>query len=72
MIAQTVLGRIVGAGVTLLGFALLGMVTATIAAWFVEQDQDKEQEEILSELRLLQAEVKSLREELQGSREPGD
>ena len=62
--AATVLGRIVGAIVTLLGFALLGMVTATIAAWFVEQGQDVEQEQILAELKTLQAEVKSLREEL--------
>ena len=62
--ATTVLGRIVGAIVTLLGFALLGMVTATIAAWFVEQGQDVEQEQILAELKTLQTEVKSLREEL--------
>ena len=62
--ASTVLGRIVGAIVTLLGFALLGMVTATIAAWFVEQEQDKEQEQILEELKLLQAEVKALREQM--------
>jgi len=62
--ATTVLGRIVGAIVTLLGFALLGMVTATIAAWFVEQGQDVEQEQILAELKTLQAEVKSLREEI--------
>ena len=62
--ATTVLGRIVGASVTLLGFALLGMVTATIAAWFVEQDQDKEQEQILERLEMLQAEVTLLRQEV--------
>ena len=62
--ATTVLGRIVGAVVTLLGFALLGMVTATIAAWFVEQDQDKEQEQILAELKIVQEELQALREEL--------
>ncbi|MYB21823.1 MAG: ion transporter [Chloroflexi bacterium] len=56
--------NIVGAIVTLLGLALLGMVTATIAAWFVEQGQDEEQEQILAELKTLQDEVKSLREEL--------
>ena len=62
--ATTVLGRIVGAIVTLLGFALLGMVTATIAAWFVEQEQDKEQEQILEELKTVQEELKALREEI--------
>ena len=66
--ANTVLGRIIGAVVTLLGFALLGMVTATIAAWFVEQDQDEEQEDILRKLDSLQAEVMSLRKELSGER----
>ena len=63
--ASTVPGRIVGAIVTLLGFALLGMLTATIAAWFVEQDQDKEQEQILEELASLRHEVRGLRESLQ-------
>ena len=62
--ATTILGRIVGAIVTLLGFALLGMVTATIAAWFVEQEQDKEQEQILEELKMVQEELKALREEV--------
>lgn len=62
--ATTVLGRIVGAIVTLLGFALLGMVTATIAAWFVEQGQDVEQEQILEELKTVQEELKALREEI--------
>ena len=66
--ASTVPGRIVGAIVTLLGFALLGMLTATIAAWFVEQDQDKEQEQILEELKILQDEVTALREELANGR----
>ena len=56
--------NIVGAIVTLLGLALLGMVTATIAAWFVEQGQDEEQEQILAELKTLQDEVKLLREEI--------
>ena len=68
--ANTVFGRIVGAIVTLLGFALLGMVTATIAAWFVEQDQDVEQEQILAELKTLQAEVTALREELANGSRP--
>ena len=69
--ASSVLGRIVGAIVTLLGFALLGMVTATIAAWFVEQEQDEDQRETLQELALLRQEVRALREalETQSSRE---
>ena len=60
--ANTVLGKIIGAVITLLGFAVLGMVTATIAAWFVKQGQDEEQDLILAELKMLQVEVKSLRD----------
>ena len=62
--AQTIPGRALGVVVTLLGFALLGMITATIAAWFVESGQDVEQEEILAHLRRLEAEVQALRHEV--------
>lgn len=62
---HSALVNIVGAIVTLLGLALLGMVTATIAAWFVEQGQDKEQEQILEELQTLQEEVRALRGQLE-------
>ncbi len=65
--ATTVIGKILGVVVTLLGFALLGMVTATIAAAFVESSQDAEQEEILAHLRSLQEEVRQLREKLEWS-----
>ena len=78
--AETVAGRVLGGAVTLLGFALLGLVTATIAAWFVEQEQDEDQREIMKKLEAqgeeqrkivetlqeLQAEVKSMREEMAG------
>ena len=62
--ANSVFGRIVGAIVTLLGFALLGMVTATIAAWFVEQDQDEDQQQILKELATVRQELQQLRESI--------
>ncbi len=71
-VAETTLGKVVGAIVTLLGFALLGMVTATIAAWFVEQDQEEDQQAILERLDALQAEVVSLRQELRDSRDSTD
>ena len=66
--ATTVFGRIVGAIVTLLGFALLGMITATIAAWFVEQDQDEGQQQILDELATVRNELQQLRESLDQQR----
>lgn len=57
----TPLGRLVALGLMLVGVALLGVVTAAIAAWFVDRLQDVEEtaqesteamlEEVLSELR---------------------
>lgn len=35
----TLQGRLVGAGLMILGIAILGIVTATIASWFVEQSE---------------------------------
>ncbi len=70
--AETVAGRVLGVVVTLLGFALLGLMTATIAAWFVGQEQDEEQEQILAELKLLQAEVRSMREQISDQRSVPD
>lgn len=58
------IGRVAGVFLMLVGIGVFGVLTANVAAWFVEQDQDKEQEQILAELKTLQAEVKSLREEL--------
>lgn len=72
MIAETTLGKVIGAIVTLLGFALLGMVTATIAAWFVEQDQDKEQEEILAQLAEVREQLRLLQESINRPQRDGD
>ncbi len=76
--AETVAGRVLGGAVTLLGFALLGLVTATIAAWFVEQEQDddlkklkREQRETLKALHELQREVRLMRKGMKGRRTYG-
>lgn len=54
-------GRAVGAVVMLSGIALLGVVTASIAAWFVKADTE---DETASELRGLREELAALREAL--------
>lgn len=61
----TALGRVVALALMLVGIALLGVVTATIATWFVDRLQDVEEsveagqeatlEEVLSELREIRA-----------------
>jgi len=62
----TVEGRVVAAGLMLAGIALLGIVTATLAHWFVEQVQ-RSDETTRSEVALLAVEVARLRESLEVS-----
>ena len=89
VVPVTTAGRVVGALLMLVGIGVFGVLTANVAAWFVEQGQDEDrmeirsdlqelkdqsarQEQILAELKTLQSEVKSLREELQDGRKAGD
>ena len=58
------MGRVVGVLLMLVGIGVFGVLTANIAAWFVEQGQDKEQKQILTELKTVQDELKALREEV--------
>ncbi|MEV0171238.1 ion channel [Streptomyces sp. NPDC050803] len=67
----TGLGRILAVGLMLSGIALLGVVTANIAAWFIarfEMDDVEERRQteaiqlLTEEVRLLRAEVAALRE----------
>ncbi|MFH9553503.1 potassium channel family protein [Streptomyces sp. NPDC051445] len=76
----TGLGRIIAVGLMLSGIALLGVVTANIAAWFIARfDKDDVQERaqteairtLTEEVRALRAEVAALREESQGALPPG-
>ncbi|MFG3099100.1 potassium channel family protein [Streptomyces sp. NPDC048182] len=66
----TGLGRVLAVGLMLSGIALLGVVTANIAAWFIARfDQDDEEERrqteaihaLAQEIRALRAEVAELR-----------
>jgi voltage-gated potassium channel len=70
-------GRLVAIGLMISGIALLGVVTATIASWFVEQVQtDQVAQEILTtehiqelvaEIGALRTEIAGLRREVEGS-----
>ncbi|QES50311.1 ion transporter [Streptomyces venezuelae] len=62
----TGLGRVLAVGLMLSGIALLGVVTANIAAWFIsrfERDDQVERAQ-LAAIRELQGEVRALRAEL--------
>jgi voltage-gated potassium channel len=61
-------GRFVGAGLMLGGIALVGVVTATLASWFVEKVGARERAEVRlrREVGDLVAEVRQLRAEVAG------
>jgi voltage-gated potassium channel len=62
----TGMGRLLAVGLMLSGIALLGVVTANIAAWFVSQFQrdEAEMERHLAAIAELSAEVRSLRAQI--------
>ncbi len=62
----TGLGRLLAVGLMLSGIALLGVVTANIAAWFIAQfdKDDAEERRQTEEIRTLTEEVRALRAEV--------
>jgi voltage-gated potassium channel len=63
----TLTGRLAAFALMLVGISLLGLVTASVAAWFVSHTRNDE-DEVLVELRALRAELQQLRAE----RSPSD
>jgi voltage-gated potassium channel len=59
-------GRLIAAGLMLSGIALLGVVTANIAAWFIERFQEEKEEELHQQeiLAELLVEIHALRDEV--------
>lgn len=67
----TTTGRLIGVGLMLTGIALLGIVTASIASWFVERfeaDESQSRQETAA-LEDLVREVRELKEQVQRSNE---
>ncbi|MFI2613800.1 potassium channel family protein [Streptomyces sp. NPDC018584] len=64
----TGLGRVLAVGLMLSGIALLGVVTANIAAWFIARfdKDDAEERRQTAAIEALTAEVKALREQVTG------
>lgn len=60
--------RLFAAFIVLLGYALFSLVTASIAAVFVGEDEKALRREMHAEMKLLRDEVRQLREELRGHR----
>ncbi len=64
LVPTTTASRIFAVIMVLVGFSLLSMVTATISAFFVGEDEKRLRQELHRDIRGLRAEVRSLREEL--------
>jgi voltage-gated potassium channel len=64
----TALGRVVAVALMLVGIAVLGIITAALAAWLVkvngEQEQDTDQQQIMNRLHDLEALISDLRADL--------
>lgn len=72
MVPSTHASRAFAVIVVLLGLAVLSLVTASVAALFVEKDVQQEERaierELMHEIRLVKQELSSLREEIARSR----
>ena len=56
--------------VVLLGLAVLSLVTASVAAMFVETEERQIERDLMHEIGALRSEVRSLREEVRQSKPP--
>lgn len=70
----TTQGRFVGVGLMLTGIALLGVITAALASWFVEKVAEVQaaEERTEAEVTDLAAEVRALRREIAAQRQERD
>ena len=64
VVPETLVGRIIGSLLMIVGIGVFGVLTANVAAWFIESDDDAQQQ-ILDELKSIRSEVESLREDLE-------
>jgi voltage-gated potassium channel len=66
VVPTTPFARAFAVVVVLLGLAVLSLVTASVAAMFVEREERQIERELLNEIGELRAEIRSLREEVRG------
>lgn len=62
VVPVTAVGRIAGTVLMLVGIGVFGVLTANVAAWFVQQDDSQEQ--MMADISSLRAEVQHLRTQL--------
>lgn len=69
----TTTGRLIAVGLMVAGIALLGVVTAAVAAWLIREVQDIEEEEEAAtrrDVRELRKEIRELRKEIRKITQP--
>jgi len=66
LVPSTPASRIFAAFVVLLGYALFSVVTASVAALFVGEDEKRIRREMHADMRMLRVEIAALRAELRG------
>ena len=64
LVPTTTSSRVFAVIMVLVGFALLSMVTATISAFFIGEDEKRLRQELHQDIRRLHDEVRALRDEL--------
>lgn len=68
LVPSTHASRIFAVFIVLLGFAVFSVVTASISALFVSEDEKRFEKELHADIRSLRHEIAVLREELHGSK----
>jgi voltage-gated potassium channel len=66
VVPTTPFARAFAVVVVLLGLAVLSLVTASVAAMFVEREERQIERDLLNEIGELRAEIRGLREEVRG------
>lgn len=67
VVPQTPAGKVFAVFVVLLGYAIFSLVTASIAAFFMDEDEKQLRREMHHDVRALRAEIEALRAELHAS-----
>lgn len=70
IVPSTHASRIFSVAVVMLGLAVFSMVTASVAAMFVETEERQIERDLMQEIGALRSEVRNLRDELQTNRYP--
>jgi len=64
---HTEIGRTVAVVLMILGIGLIGSVTSTVTAFFVDEKNDKENDELKNELKQIKNDLQEIKDQLNGS-----